>query len=490
MTRIRFTKTISTLLSGTDTLLVVAPAQAFADGSFLDVLPEELMRAALDLATDTTPGDLGTAASTLTGVKPRKLAIGVLPDQLSRYNAPSRAECVRRVVAQAKIGDKGRAAVLLLLDDAQHYAAAACAVGRALPLYSAKSANSNGKSAKDATLKIMAIGPDEEALKAEPVVQRLLESSREAARLVDTPPTELNPKALQAEAYRLVRGIEGVTKRAIVGEALLTARMGGLHAVGRCAQESPRLVVLSYKPKRSSGKHVALVGKGLTFDTGGLSLKTGGAMVHMKSDMGGAAAVLGAFRVLAQTRCKHRVSALLGLAENAIGPAAYKLDDVLTLHSGLTVEINNTDAEGRLVLADAVSFAARKLKADLVVDAATLTGAQLVATGKMHAAVVANDEDLEARLIAAGRASGDLVHPLPFAPELYKQEFKSAVADMRNSVADRANAQSSCAAQFVHWHLEGTTTRWGHVDMAGPAFPGKRATGFGVALLAELVRGL
>jgi probable aminopeptidase NPEPL1 len=235
---------------------------------------------------------------------------------------------------------------------------------------------------------------------------------------------------------------------------------------------------------------VALVGKGVTYDTGGLHLKARGNMETMKADMGGAAAVLGAFAVLAAQKPRHRLSLLLCMAENAIGPAAYKPDDVLTLHSGKTVEINNTDAEGRLLLADGCSYAARKLGADVIVDAATLTGAQGVATGDLHAAVIANDEALEQALCNAGLATGDLCWPLPFAPELYRSEFASPIADMRNSVKNRSNAQVSCAAEFIHWHLDGTKARWGHVDLASPAFRGDRGTGFGVALLVETVRRL
>ena len=317
----------------------------------------------------------------------------------------------------------------------------------------------------------------------------LVESLREAARLVDLPPSELDPAAFQREARRLVKGIKGVRTRAIVGKDLLAAGCGGIHGVGRCANSAPRLIVMTWAPARPKG-HIALVGKGITYDTGGLSLKVGGSMVGMKSDMGGAAAVLGAFRTLASTGCRSRVSALLCLAENAIGPDAFKNDDILTLHSGMRVEINNTDAEGRLVLADGVSFAARKLKAEIVLDAATLTGAQLVATGRLHAGLLAGDEDLEDALVAAGRHTGELVHPMPFAPEFHRKEFASKVADFRNSVADRMNAQSSCAGEFIRWQLDGTKARYGHVDMAGPSTIGGRGSGFGPALLAEAVRRL
>jgi probable aminopeptidase NPEPL1 len=309
--------------------------------------------------------------------------------------------------------------------------------------------------------------------------------AREAAVFVDTPPTELDPAAFAAAAKKLLKGVRGVTVREIAGDALLRAGLGGIHAVGRTARSAPRLLVAQCGPAR--GPHVALVGKGVTYDTGGLHLKARGAMETMKSDMGGAAATLGAFLALAAHRPSVRLSLLLCLAENAIGPASYKPDDVLTLHSGKTVEINNTDAEGRLLLADGVSYAARVLGAGIVLDAATLTGAQGVATGDLHAAVVSNDEAIEQALLHAGRATGDLCWPLPFAPEFYRSEFTSPIADMRNSVKNRSNAQSSCAAEFIHWHLDGTKVRWGHVDLAFPAFRGDRGTGFGVALLARAV---
>ena len=213
-------------------------------------------------------------------------------------------------------------------------------------------------------------------------------------------------------------------------------------------------------------------------------------MGGMKCDMGGAAAVLGAFRVLASHGHPGRLSLLACLAENGIGPRAYRPDDVLVAHSGKTVEINNTDAEGRLLLADGVSYAARELGAEVIIDAATLTGAQLLSTGLLHAAVISNDETLERLVVEAGRYTGDLAHPLPFAPELFKQEFTSEIADMKNSVKNRMNAQTSCAAQFVYWHIDDTDKTWCHVDLAGPSFPDKRGTGYGVALLAETIRRL
>ena len=183
---------------------------------------------------------------------------------------------------------------------------------------------------------------------------------------------------------------------------------------------------------------------------------------------------------------------VLCIAENAIGNDALRCDDIIKFFGGRTCEINNTDAEGRLVLADGVAHATAPdvlpgKRVDVVVDMATLTGAQMVATGKNHAAVFSNSEDLERKAVVAGRRTGDLVHPLPFAPEFYRSEFASKVADSKNSVKDRMNAQSSCAANFIYENLwDGWDGEWLHVDLAGPATDKERGTGFGVALALGL----
>ncbi|MBL9102711.1 MAG: leucyl aminopeptidase family protein [Myxococcales bacterium] len=486
---------VQSLLQNCRTLLVVAPAASFAPDVLPAVLPDKLHALVVELARETKPGDLGSNAVTLTGDSdPRKLAIGVLPDGGSRYNSPSRAESIRRVVASAGLdaglaglpaGSPSKAAVLLVLADADHVLPAVNAVGRALPQYLAKSAP-----APVYELQILAVDGAGRPLPVGPEVVATMNATRVAASLVDTPPTELNPDAFAARARELLAALPGVEIREITGDELLAERLVGIHSVGRCALAPPRMIVATFTPEAPSGRHVALVGKGITYDTGGLSLKISGAMNTMKGDMGGAAAVLGAFGVLAATGCRHQLSLVLCIAENAVGPAAYKPDDILRMHSGKTVEINNTDAEGRLLLADGVSYAARVLRADTVFNAATLTGAQMVATGLLHAAIICNDEALEQLVLAAGKHSGDLVHPLPFAPEFYKQEFESNVADMCNSVKNRNNAQSACAAQFVWWHIDDTPVKWCHIDLAGPSFPKNRGTGFGVALLSEAVRRL
>lgn len=468
-------------------LLLLAPAAHFGPRSrHSDTLRTWLGAAdaalAHQLGTEAKPGLLGGLATSRTA-DGRRLTVGALANQPSRHNSPARAEAIRKLVAGAGLDATSKNAVLLWLDHPDHQLAAANAVGRALPTFTRKS-----KRQRAGILTLAAFGTDGKALPWTDATRDTVTLARDMAHLVDSPPTELDPAALAAAARDTLRGIRGVTLREIQGPGLLRAGLGGIHAVGRCATTPPRLLLAQVGPKR--GRHLALVGKGITYDTGGLHLKARGNMETMKADMGGAAAVLGAFALLARHGAPCRLSLLLCLAENAIGPAAYKPDDILTLHSGKTVEINNTDAEGRLLLADGCSYAARELGAEVVLDAATLTGAQGVATGDVHAAVVASDPAVEAALVAAGQATGDLCWPLPFAPELYRSEFASPIADMRNSVKNRSNAQVSCAAEFIHWHLEGTPARWGHVDLAAPAFRGDRATGFGVALLAEAVRRL
>lgn len=469
-------------------LLVLAPRAVARDAAFLGSAPPQVPIDALrSLATDVEPGDQGTVSASIQTVgKLRRVELAVLPDSVSRYNSPSRAEAIRRcVLAAGKQGAEG--AIVVVLDDATHATAAANAVGRALPILNLKSGNPVSRRVRTTLLLVDRHG---RAIPPSAGLADLIAANREAARLVDMPPTDLDPAALAREAKRMLRGIPGVHFQEIAGEALLRKGLRGIHAVGRCARSQPRLLIASLGGSRARGPHIALVGKGLTYDTGGLHLKARGSMETMKCDMGGAAAVLGAFRVLARQHRDLRLSLLLCIAENAIGPAAYKPDDVLHMHSGKTVEINNTDAEGRLVLADGVSYAARNLKADVILDAATLTGAQMIATGNNHAAVMSNDEQLERLFVDCGRACGDLVHPLPFAPEFYRQEFASPLADMRNSVKDRNNAQTSCAGQFIFEHLAGTEVRWGHIDLAGPAHREQRGTGFGVALFASVVPAL
>jgi len=299
-------------------------------------------------------------------------------------------------------------------------------------------------------------------------------------------------------ALRAVEGLPGVSHTMIEGEELRDKGYGLLWNTGKSSERGPVLLVLTHEGKPGGGqKGAAIVGKGITFDTGGAALKSRDGMIGMKRDMGGAAGVLGAFVALARQGglpCGRPLHCVLCLAENGIGPGMMLQDDILTAYSGLTVEINNTDAEGRLVLSDGVCHVAKHLDCDLVVDMATLTGAQGVSTGVHHGLILATDEALEKDVVAAGKLSGDMVHPGLFAPELLMHEYDSQFADLRNSVKNRGNAQSSCAGLFIHKHLThtGYQGRWLHVDMASPSHEplGDFATGWGVGLLTTFLNGL
>ncbi|MHC5064820.1 MAG: M17 family metallopeptidase [Planctomycetota bacterium] len=485
MTTINFAGNVQGLLRGADALLVIAPKSGFSKARVASALSDDLTKQVVKLAKQVSPGDLGKCASSMTSAKPGMLHVGVLPDKVSRHNCAARAESIRRVVMAAGLDKHSNPRILLILDDRSHYLAAANSVAKAVPLFSMKT----GSQSK-AKIQILAVDKKGKPIAANRDLKNTVKATREAARLVDSPPTDMNPEAMVRESRKLLRGVANVSITEIRGDALLKAKLGSIHAVGRSAKKAPRLMIAKYRPSGAKGSDVALVGKGITYDTGGLHIKMRGFMEGMKCDMGGAAATLGAFYVLAASGIKRPITLLLCLAENAIGPDAYKPDDIVTMHSGKTVEINNTDAEGRLVLGDGVSYAARVIKADTILDAATLTGAQMVSTGSMHSAIVCNDEGLEKTVVKAGYASGDMAHAMLFAPELYKQEFASPVADMLNSVLNRSNAQSSCAAQFVFWHIEDCKVRWCHVDLAGPAWIKNRGTGYGVALLSETVRSL
>jgi probable aminopeptidase NPEPL1 len=320
------------------------------------------------------------------------------------------------------------------------------------------------------------------------------EAVRQAASLVDQPCNECHTDGMVERAKRLVEemehdsNVEGTVSlvKCCVGEDLAKEGFGGIYGVGKAASRPPALVVLKYEPKSGSGGSVAWVGKGIVYDTGGLSLKTPVGMPGMKRDMGGAAAILEAFRATCLLGSSKTVYAVLCLAENAIGPLAARPDDIHTMYSGLTVEINNTDAEGRLVLGDGVAYVSKHLGVDVILDMCTLTGAQGISTGEIHAAIVCNQDEIEQSAVLAGKKTGDLCHPLLYCPELFMNEFRSSVADMKNSVANRANAQSSCAAQFIAAHMKEYTNTWIHVDMAYPVSKGERATGYGVMLLLQL----
>lgn len=446
---------------------------------------------------------------------PRGVTIASLPARRSRHAAPSRAHAVARAVKTAQRG--GEESVVLICAK-RDVLPSVCAVARSYPLYSRRTALTPGRSATLApsvtqdvpatvSLEILLAedcgdhDSDSESLSLEDpylcdvtltaddlrVLNAVAESVRLAARIADTPTNEMNVDHFVEEAKSVAAELSLPTPTIIRGEELRTRGLGGLYGVGRAAAVPPALVVLTHAPRGEGGAGVAWVGKGIVYDTGGLSIKSKTSMPGMKGDCAGAAAVLAAFRVAVLSGYSQNLHAVLCLAENSVGPNATRPDDIHTLYSGRTVEINNTDAEGRLVLSDGVVYAARDLSAETIVDVATLTGAQGTATGRYHAAVLSNRSRWERLAMSAGLRSADLTFPVPFAPELHFKEFASVVADMKNSVADRSNAQPSCAGLFILAHLGfDFPGAWLHVDMAAPAHCGERATGYGVALLSVL----
>ena len=223
------------------------------------------------------------------------------------------------------------------------------------------------------------------------------------------------------------------------------------------AQVEPRMIIMTYTPEdyKKDMEHISLCGKGVVYYTYGLSLKSKAGMCGMKHDMGGSDGVLGGFQAAVEIKASKKVTLILAIVENAIGPDAVWNDDILTMKSGKMVEINNTDAEGRLVLYDCVSHASNIIDGvDVILDMATLTGAQLVCTGKKHSVILAKTTKIEERTMKCGLKSGDLVYPMLYAPELLKSEFSSVVADMKNSVKDRGNAKYSCAGYFIDSHID------------------------------------
>lgn len=460
-----------------DTLLVIGRKERLLAEDVVSRLPEGLAEAAWTAMVEHEAKDNGRYATTHLGGRPRKVVAGVLPENCSRHNAPSRAWAIPGLVKG--MGNRGPQGVLLAIDYGDMAFASVTAMVRALPAYSALSRKGE-RTVHVAVLPARGKAPPASALSV------AFEATRKAATWVDMPADDFGPTAFVKAARELAADLgDRVHLQVVHGKALRDQGLGGLWAVGRGAADPPALVVLDYDPPNAD-RAVAWVGKGIVYDTGGLSIKPRTSMVGMKTDMGGAAAVLAAFWGAVKLDCPLRLTAILCIAENAVGPAAIRPDDVITLLSGKTVEINNTDAEGRLVLSDGLAWALKYREPHDMIDMATLTGAQSMATGQLHAALYCNDDGFEAEAVAAGKASGNTVHPLPYAPELYRAEFASQVADMRNSVKNRRNAQSSCAGQFLHNHIDGFEGRWLHVDMAAPVWAGGRASGYGVPLLLTL----
>lgn len=309
-----------------------------------------------------------------------------------------------------------------------------------------------------------------------------------ARDLVNTPACDCKPKDLVRAAQNIAK-TSGLTVKIFDKTKLKKLKAGALLSVAAGSNEAPYLIKLTYTPKSKSKKHLAIVGKGVTFDSGGLSIKQGPGMMTMKTDMAGAAAILGTMRAIARLKPKIKVSAYVPTTENMINGKATRPGDVVRAMNGKSIEILNTDAEGRLILADALCMA-EKDGADTIVDLATLTGAVLVALGPQYAGLFSNSEKLTKNLQAAGEKAGEHLWELPLAPE-YETMIKSQIADIRNIGAGRSAGSITAALflkQFVH------KAQWAHIDIAGTAYSEKEAfyaqfgaSGFGVRTLVHYI---
>ncbi|HEY2549325.1 MAG TPA: leucyl aminopeptidase family protein [Streptosporangiaceae bacterium] len=303
--------------------------------------------------------------------------------------------------------------------------------------------------------------------------------------LANTPSAVKSPQWLAEQAVSVTAG-QGVRSRVVAGGELTEGGFGGILAVGSGSARSPALIELSYDPPGAAG-HTVLVGKGITFDSGGLSLKPNDSMKLMKTDMAGGAVVIAVLSALQRLGVTHRVTGLIAAAENLPSGSAYRPSDVITQFGGRTVEVLNTDAEGRLVLADALAYADAELGPDQLIDIATLTGAARTALGSSHAALYSTSDALAAALLVAGESSGDRLWRMPLEQD-YAASLESPVADLAHVARDGSPAGSIIAALFLR---EFTGQRdWAHLDIAGAGRAtaddgelSRGATGFGTRLL-------
>jgi leucyl aminopeptidase len=316
------------------------------------------------------------------------------------------------------------------------------------------------------------------------------EAENFARELQDLPSNVVTPSYLAGRANAIAEEHDSVNCEVLGRKQIVDAGMGGLVAVSQGTAEDPQLIVLRYHGG-GEGRTLGLVGKGVTFDSGGISIKPSGGMQEMKMDMSGAAAVLEAVSAIAKLEVPIDILAVIPSTENMPSGTAVKPGDIITQLNGKTVEVNNTDAEGRLILADALAYSVAN-GADRVIDLATLTGAVIVALGSTYAGLMSNDDDFAAAVERAGLRTGELAWRLPLHPE-YKELTKGSVADLTNASSKR-KASTIYAGSFLEEFVDGKP--WVHLDIAGTAwdvgreYVGKGPTGYGVRLLVDLAQSL
>jgi leucyl aminopeptidase len=346
-----------------------------------------------------------------------------------------------------------------------------------------------GRKQKPTLEEIVIVGAGDGAKAQWAHMAAVLEGLALTRALVTEPANVIYPETFVARCRAAMEG-QGVEFETLDEKAMAKLGMGALLGVAQGSVRPPRLLVMRWNGGKSGARPVVFVGKGVTFDTGGISIKPALGMEAMKWDMGGAGAVAGLIKALAARKAKVNVVGVCALAENMPDGNAQRPGDVVTSMSGQTIEVINTDAEGRLVLADAMTWAQRELKPEIMVDLATLTGAMIISLGHEYAGMFSNDDRLAEKLAAAGKASGDLLWRLPLG-EAYNKIMDSQIADMKNS-ASREGGSITAACFLERFVEEGV--KWAHLDIAGMVWSDKAshlydkgATGFGVALLDRYV---
>lgn len=481
-----------------------------------------------DVVADRDPSDLALVVGLLDGDEPWDpvtraaiAAVGFDPDELVDTHEPKtsagaitlvrmpRGQQAVRVLVLVGLGEstpaelraagaglgratRGRSEVVVLAPSSDESGHAALVEGAVLGGWAPARYTDGGWTAgTDVAGDVVVVGAETDVV--ERAVRRAV-ATLVARNLANTPSNIKNP-AWVARQARTAATRSGLELRIWNERALRHEGFGGLLAVGGGSATPPRLVQLRYTPDGAddSTPHVVLVGKGITFDSGGLQVKPPEGMLAMKTDMSGSAIVLAVLAACRDLEVSVRVTGLLALAENMVDGAAYRPGDVITHFGGTTTEIGNTDAEGRIVLADALAYADAELDPDVLVDIATLTGAARVALARSMAPVYATDDALSSQLSAAGETAGETVWPFPLVAA-YRRALESDVADI-NHIGPSVGGGSITAALFLREFVG--NRRWAHLDIAGPGrsdvdsgIHGKGGTGFGARLLLRWLEGL
>jgi leucyl aminopeptidase len=399
------------------------------------------------------------------------VGLGKTPEAKSSYDD----EVIRRAAGAAARALAGTKRVGLALPTDSDHAAVAAAEGALLGAYAYRAyrvaSKVDHKDPVDSVVVVTSVARDRAAKKGLERAHTIGQAVHWARDQVNTPPSDLPPAVFADEATTAAKAA-GLSVEVLDEKALKKAGYGGILGVGQGSSRPPRLVKITYRAGRGK-RHLALVGKGITFDSGGLSLKPSAAMEWMKSDMGGAAAIIAAVIAIARLGLDVNVTAWAPMAENMPSGTAQRPSDVLRIYGGKTVEVLNTDAEGRLVLADAIVRAGED-KPDLIVDVATLTGAQLVALGSRTAAIMSNDDAVRTAIFDAATKAGEQMWPMPL-PEELRPSMESQVADIAN-MGDKYGGMLVAGLFLRYFVADGQ--RWAHLDIAGPAFNDAKPHGY------------